>query len=64
MLEREKGRGKAREKDINVREKHQLFTFCAHLNWGPNLHLGTCPEWESNLHPFSLWDDAQPTEPH
>ena len=24
---------------------------------------GTCPDGESNWRPFTLWDDAQPTEP-
>ena len=23
-----------------------------------------CPDWESNLRPFALRDDTQPTEPH
>ena len=25
---------------------------------------GMCPNWESNLLPFMLWNDAQPMEPH
>ena len=25
---------------------------------------GMCPDWESNRRPFSLWEDAQATEPH
>ena len=25
---------------------------------------GMCPHWESNQQPFTLRDDAQPTEPH
>ena len=37
-------------------EKHQ----CASCTAPP----GTCPDWESNHEPLSLWDTAQPTEPH
>ena len=25
---------------------------------------GTCPDWESNWWPFTLWNDTQRTEPH
>ena len=30
----------------------------------PNCNPGMCPDWESNLQPFSLQDNAQPMEPH
>ena len=26
-------------------------------------NLGTCPDWESNQPPVSLWDDPQPIKP-
>ena len=58
FLHREEGREKKRERNINV--------------WLPLMrppagdlahNPGTCPDWESNWRPFTLWDDAQPTEP-
>ena len=30
----------------------------------PTCNPGICPDWELNPWPFSLWDIAQPTEPH
>ena len=40
-------------------EKHQSVAFHVHPDWGPNLRPRHCP----HQHPFTLQDDAQPTEP-
>ena len=39
---RERGRERQREKNIDVREKHQLVASCV------------CPDWGSNLQPFHV----------
>ena len=31
--------------------------------WGPGQNPGTCPDWESNLRPFGLCDEAQTKSP-
>lgn len=47
-----RGRGRERERNTDVREKHQgLVASC------------TCPDWELNTRPFGVWDDALTTEP-
>ena len=60
---RERGREGEREGNIDVRN----------INWLPLAHTvtrdqthspGMCPDGESNQAPFSLWDNAQPTELH
>ena len=57
-------RGKERERNINVREKHQSVASCTlpteHLAQNP----GICPDQASNQQPFRLQDEAQPTGPH
>ena len=47
---REEGREKEKERNINVRKK-KLFAFRTCPIWG-------LPDWELNLQPFGLWDDA------
>ena len=54
---------KERERNINVREKHQLVTSLTHSTWTPGCNPGMCHDWESNWQPFTLREDAQPTEP-
>ena len=45
-------------------EKHPLVASCMPPTGGLVHNPGLCPDQESNWQPFSLWDDAQPTEPH
>ena len=53
--------GEGREKE----SKRNIIGSLSHaLNWGPGPPSGVCPDRESNQRPFSLWDNAQPTEPH
>ena len=63
-FQRKKGREGERERNIDVREKHQPVASHMHPNqdWTPN--PGMCPDWESNWRPLALWDGGQPTEPH
>ena len=64
FLERGEGREKEREKDIDVWEKHGLVAFhmppTGDLAHNPDM----CPDLESNLQPFSLQDNIQPTKPY
>ena len=51
------------------REKRKRETSIGCLQYPPHLRTkpanrGTCPNQESNWRPFSLWDDAQLSEPH
>ena len=59
FIERGKGREEERERNINV----WLL-----LSRAPTEDLarnpGLCPDWESNLRPLALWNNARPTEPH
>ena len=79
LLFRERGREKGRERNIDVKEKHQLVAICRHPDLGSlvgrpgiihtwpgnrTLNLGVCPDRESSWGPFALGDNAQPTEPH
>ena len=46
-----------RERNIDVREEHQLPPEHAPTgNWTHN--LGMCPDWRQNLQPFGVWDDT------
>ena len=56
FLERGEGREKARERNTDMRSAAPTRDL-AH-------NSGMCPDLESNLQPFDLWDDAQLTEPH
>ena len=40
------------------RERHQLVATCKHPNWESNPPLDSFPDWELNLQPFGVWDDA------
>ena len=58
FLEREEGREKVRKRNTDQLPLiHSLTRDQAH-------NPGVCPDQESNLRPFALWADAQPTEPH
>ena len=61
---RREGRKRERERNINVPEKHQLVASCAPPTGYLAHNPGMCPDWESNQGTFSLWYNAQPTEPH
>ena len=59
-------RGEGRERNVNVREKHQLVASCMHPNHvdrGLNHKLGMCLDRESNPQPFGYGMMLQPTEP-
>ena len=59
---------KQRERNIDVREKHQCeretligcLSMCPYQGHTHNTDM--CPEWESDQPPFALQDDAQPTD--
>ena len=50
--------GRERERNINVREKHQLVAFHMCPDRGLNPNLGLHPDQESNPQAFSIWDDV------
>ena len=58
FLEREGGREKERERNIN----RLSLTHAPARDQTHNPSMS--PDWESNWRPFTLQDDAQPTEPH
>ena len=59
-LFRERGREGEREG-----EKHQcVVASCAPCTGDLACTPGMCPDWESNLRPFSLQASAQSIEPH
>ena len=62
---RERGREeKDRERNIEVREIHQLVASCTCPYQGTTRNPGLCPNQKSNWWPFSLWDNGQPSGPH
>ena len=71
ILEREGGRKREIETKINVTEKHRSFASSTHSDGELNLQpknvprlgirpatSGMCLDWESNLQPFGVWDEA------
>ena len=56
----QKREGREKEKDRNI---DPLLPIHSPMR-DQTCNLGVCYDWESNLRPFSLWDDTQPTEPH
>ena len=52
-----------REKHWCVRKKHRSVVYCTCPSWGLACNPGMCPDWELNQRPFTLWDNAQLTEP-
>ena len=52
------------KRNIHVREEHQLPLSTKRPSLRQTCSPVMCPDGESNLPPFPLWDDAQPTEPH
>ena len=61
---KEKGRKGEREGEKHRCARETSISCLLHASQlGASPNPGTCPDWESNQRPFSLWDDAQPTEP-
>ena len=56
ILERGGGRERERERNLDVRERHQSVFSWRRLDQDLTPNLGMCPDWESNPWPFSLWD--------
>ena len=60
FLERREGRKGGREG-----QKHRSVASCTYSDQGDQTHnLGMFPDKESKLAPFTLWDNAQLTEPY
>ena len=57
-FQRERGRGKERERMGGEREKHQSIAAPTYRDWDPTYHLSMCPDRESNLQPFGVPDTA------
>ena len=64
FLEREEERGKEKERNIDVREKHQLDASRTFLTGDRTHNSGMCPDQASNWRSLTLRDDAHPTEPY
>ena len=62
FLERGEGRENERERNIDVWEK-LMFASCMPPTGDLACNPSMCPEWELNLWPFVLHDNAQPIEP-
>ena len=64
FLEREEGREEKRERNRNMREKHQ--SVASHMPPTGDLarNTGMCPDWELNQRPFISQAGAQSIEPH
>ena len=63
FLERGEGRKKEWERNIDVRNINLLPLVHAPTR-DQTCNPGTCPDGKSNWWPFTLWNNAQPTEPH
>ena len=57
-------RERGRERNIDVREKHQLVASRLPPTRDLVCNPGMYPDWELNRQPFGLQDSAQPTELH
>ena len=64
FLEREEERGKEKERNIDVREKHQPDASRTFLTGDRTHNSGMCPDQASNWRSLTLRDDAHPTEPY
>ena len=51
-------RGEGRERNIDVKEKHQSVASCMHPDWDQTRNLDMCPDRESKPQPFGLGNDA------
>ena len=57
--ERREGRGKERDRNIDMWEKHWLVASCIPPNGDWTHNAGMFPSWESNWQPFTLWGHNQ-----
>ena len=65
IIFRERGKeGKSEEEKHGCVKETLIGCLLLHPNQGLTHNPDMCPEQESNWQPFSLQDDAQPTEPH
>ena len=62
LFYRETERKGEKKRNIYVREKHR--SVATHTRPNQGLNLQPKHDQGSNWRPFTLWDDAQPTEPH
>ena len=58
LIFRERGKEGDRERETSISYLDALQTGTKSATTGMR------PHWESNQQPFTLWDNAQPTEPH
>ena len=64
FIERGKG-GRKRGRQTLMRERNlSLLPLACSLTRDQTHDPGMCPDQQSNLRPFALWDNAQPTKPH
>ena len=63
-LEREEGRKKEMQRNMDVREKDLLVASRMSPDQDQSCNLGMSQNQESNPRPLTLRDDGQPTEPH
>ena len=64
LIPEREGRDKERERNTSAKEKHQSAASCTCLPRYNTCNPGMCPDGERNPQPFSMQDDAQPSEPH
>ena len=64
VLERGEGSKKERERNIDVREKHQLVASHTLPTRVLAHNLGICLDWESNQQPLGSQASTQSTEPY
>ena len=64
ILEREEGREKERERNIDVWENHRLAASRTPPTGDLARKPGMCPDWELNWWPFRLQAGAPSTEAH
>ena len=57
-------RERLRERNIDGREKHGSIASHMPPRWDLARNPRLCPDWELNLWPFGLQNDAQSTETH
>ena len=61
--EREEGRERKRKGNTTVRNIDRLPP-AETTTRDQTCNPGMCPDWDSTLRPFGVWDDTQLTEPH
>ena len=46
------------KENTNMSEKHRLIASWTCPSWDRTCNLGMCPDWESNLQYFGIWEDT------